>query len=97
MSTEKPPVLKAVGNVAKDVLGWNATDTVTGMNGTITGIVTYLTGCDQIVLTPKLNKDGEYQSGRWFDINRMEINADVERVVIHSDKSAGPGDIPPNY
>ena len=47
-------------------------DTITGFTGIFTGFSTYMTGCAQLFLTPKMVKDGEYPDGSWIDIDRLE-------------------------
>ena len=53
-------------------LGVPAKDVITGFEGVITGRASYITGCDQYVIAPK-SKDGNYQEGRWFDENRIQV------------------------
>lgn len=57
-----------------DLLGHKATDKVTGFTGVITSISFDLYGCIQAVITPKADsKKGEYKSGNWFDVTRLNI------------------------
>lgn len=70
-------------------LGTTANDVVTGFEGVVTGRAQYLTGCDQYVLTPKVEK-GAFQDGRWFDENRLEmVRGKVLRLPVLSDKKTG--------
>jgi hypothetical protein len=39
-------------------LGSKAKDKITGFNGFVTGFVTYLSGCNQALVVPKVGKDG---------------------------------------
>lgn len=83
----------------RDQIGMEGKDTVTGFKGTITGVVTYLTGCDQFVITPKYNKKNGQENSRWFDVNRVVVNEKKGKIVI-VDKNAdakdrGPGETPP--
>ena len=57
----------------KAKLGDKVRDTVTGYEGVITGVVDYLTGCRQCLLTAKVKKDGTIPEGRWFDIDRLQV------------------------
>ncbi len=81
------------------LMGREAEDRITGFKGFITGIASYITGCDQCLLQPKTKKK-EYVEGRWFDANRIIIDIDSsERISIASleapielgDKDSGPG------
>ncbi|MTI12140.1 hypothetical protein [Sansalvadorimonas verongulae] len=57
-----------------ELLGLKAEDSVTGFKGVITSVSFDLYGCVQAVITPPVNKDGEVQSGNWFDVSRIKIN-----------------------
>ncbi len=59
-------------HMKKFKLGKEAKDKISGLTGIITGIASYLTGCDQYVIQPP-SKDGEFKEGRWFDEGRIEI------------------------
>ncbi len=79
-------------------LGIKARDVVTKFQGIITGKVTYMTGCDQYVLTPEVNDKGEAQDSRWFDVTRLEV-VDEKPIKLPVDPSEtrenGPGPTPP--
>jgi len=77
-------------------LGGNVTDIITGFTGTVTGLVKYLTGCDQALVTPKSTDSAKYPEANWFDINRLEVN-DVKLVVIDTSVDNGAMDSPPGY
>lgn len=77
--------------MARINLGDKARDVVTGFVGTVTGKASYLTGCDQYVLTPPA-KDGELKDAGWFDENRIEVLAPdtVTLTKAKKDKKGGP-------
>ena len=52
-------------------LGIPVKDKITDFEGIITGVASYLTGCDQYLIQPPA-KDGEYKDGRWFDEGRLK-------------------------
>lgn len=56
-----------------DKLGKMGRDKITGFEGTITGKCTYLYGCSQYCLVPKVSKDGTIGATQWFDEGRIEI------------------------
>lgn len=62
-----------------ELLGMKAKDRVSGLTGIITSISFDLYGCIQAALTPAARK-GEYMTGSWLDLNRLEISSD-ERVM----------------
>jgi len=63
-------------------LGDTARDIVTGFTGVVTGIVDYLTGCNQALMTPRVKEDGTSPEARWVDTDRLEV-VDAPRVVIN--------------
>lgn len=47
-------------------------DSITGYEGVVTGFTSYLTGCDQVLVTQKWKKqDGDVKAA-WFDITRVD-------------------------
>ena len=82
--------------------GTRARDVVTGFEGTVTGHVSYMTGCDQYILTPRVDKDGKVVDSRWFDELRLEaVEAATVLLPRERDRSAarddGPGEPAPLY
>ena len=78
-------------------LGIQIRDKVTGFAGTATGYVKYLTGCDQYLITPKVDKEGKIVPSQWYDVNRVELLEGSEVIDINTDTEKGPGDTPPAY
>lgn len=71
-------------------LGTWARDIITGFEGIIIGKVTYITGCDQYLLQPKV-KDGAHVESRWIDEGRLQV-VDVTPVVLPAAvQSSNPG------
>ena len=56
-------------------LGDIAKDKITGFEGVITGMASYLTGCEQYCIQPKIQdgNSGNYPEARWFDEGRLEV------------------------
>lgn len=54
-----------------NLLGLQAEDMITGMQGTITSISFDLYGCVQAILTPKVDRDGKFGDQEWFDVSRL--------------------------
>ena len=76
-------------------LGIKVVDKVTGFKGTLTGIARYLTGCDQYLVAPPVDKEGKLIDSAWLDENRLEPIVGKEKIKIDSDASAGPCDPAP--
>lgn len=82
--------------MGKFKLGIKAKDKVTGFTGTITAHCSYLTGYDQYLLTPPVDKEGKIVEGQWNDVNRLE-EVEGERMVLNTDKDKGAMDQAPKY
>ncbi len=54
-------------------LGDQARDQVTGFKGIIVARSTYLFGCVQVCLSPKIGEDGTYREAHWFDEPRLQV------------------------
>lgn len=82
----------------KLTLGVTVNDRITGFKGTVTGLVSYVTGCDQALVTPRC-KDGEENKlpeGTWLDVNRLEVDPAVAPVVMDAaSKDVGACQAPP--
>ena len=63
-------------------------DKITGFEGVATGRATYISGCDQVLLSPKCGEDGTAKYAQWYDAQRVQ---EVEGEVITLDNSKSPG------
>lgn len=70
-------------------LGNVVEDRVTGFKGVVTGLVTYISGCNQALLIPKVDKDGKLVDGQWFDIQRLQLDESVERIQLENEATPG--------
>ena len=77
-------------------LGIKAKDTVTGFEGTITGFCKYLTGCDQFLLSPTVDKEGKHVDGKWYDVNRIK-QVGKEKIILDIEVDKGPCESAPLY
>jgi hypothetical protein len=73
----------------KAILGSTMRDTITGFAGAVTGRAEYITGCNQVLLQPKVKDDGSLNESAWFDEQRLEPVAGVARIKL--DNGATPG------
>lgn len=73
--------------------GATARDIITGFRGVVVGKTQYISGCDQVLLSPRVAEGSNKCDPCWFDAQRIEVDPAVERVVL--DNSATPGaDLP---
>lgn len=70
-------------------LGVTATDAITGFTGTVTGLCFYISGCNQALLVPKVDKDGGHREGHWFDIQRLKVDARTKPIKLDNGESPG--------
>lgn len=63
-------------------------DRITGFEGKCTGFVSYISGCDQVLLQAGLDKDGKLEEGKWFDDDRLIDVAAEKRAQRTSGKGA---------
>jgi len=54
-------------------LGKTATDKVTGFTGVCTGIVQYMYGCEQVMITPRVDLSNKRPEAEYFDEGRIEF------------------------
>ncbi len=74
-------------------------DRITGMTGTVTGIVEYITGCNQALVVPQIGADGAFREGVWFDLQRLSVEQKGAVALDETDESMPGGEIRPprNY
>ncbi|MCI0631546.1 MAG: hypothetical protein L0Y44_12925 [Phycisphaerales bacterium] len=74
------------------MLGRKGKDRITGFAGTITAYVEYLSGCNQVLMTPPVGADGKLGDANWFDVQRIELTDDPAIALTNG---ATPGfDVP---
>lgn len=69
-------------------LGAQVKDKVTGFQGVATGLVTYISGCIQVLVQPPVDEKGAAREAQWFDEQRLE---QVGTTVIELDNGKTPG------
>ncbi len=67
-------------------------DRISGFAGTCTGKASYISGCDQALLTPKVGPDGRFE-GQWFDDERL-IDVAAAQPVKRTSRAGGPQHTP---
>lgn len=71
------------------MLGKTVEDRITGFKGVVTGQVTYLTGCNQCLVTPRIKEDGTRREAEWFDEQRLDVVSGVPVIALDNSKSPG--------
>lgn len=75
-------------------LGQKAKDKITGFEGVITGIHKWITGCDQLTLTP-LARDNKVEAALTFDEGRIEVVKGAIKPKTVSAKKKGCDQVAP--
>jgi len=64
-------------------------DRITGFEGVCTGFSSFISGCDQVLLHPKVGPDGKREDGLWIDDDRL-IDVEAEARVARTSRKGGP-------
>ena len=61
---------------------------VTGFTGIITGAVSYITGCNQHLVTAKAKDENSEAKAQWYDDGRLELVEanSINKVEVQGDK-----------
>lgn len=70
----------------KDYLGLTGKDVITGFSGVITCVCSYIGGCERLMIDHFVGEKGEKREGEWFDVSRIEIDKEKERITLSEDK-----------
>ena len=76
-------------------LGSTAKDKITGFTGIVVGRVEYISGCNQVFLVPKVDKDGKRRDGEWFDEQRIDVDQKTRVITLENAKTPGSDALPP--
>ena len=74
---------------AQEMLGCTVKDSITGFIGVVTGAASYLTGCDQVSVTPSTTEVGKYPEGVWLDVNRAKVLSEIPPMTIDTTTDKG--------
>jgi hypothetical protein len=76
-------------------LGRTYRDKISDFIGVATGYVQYITGCNQVLLGPKVKEDGSLPNSQWFDEQRLEPVQNVPDVTLDNGHTPGFGEEAP--
>ena len=69
-------------------MGQTVKDKITGFEGIVTGHCQYISGCDQLLVQPRVGSDGKKADAYWFDLQRLEVTNE-EQVTLDNSKTPG--------
>lgn len=84
--------------IGNGVLGYKVKDLISGFEGTAVGHVVYLSGCNQVLVTPPYNKkELKWPDACWIDEQRIQVvgGKTKKRVVLDNSKTSGHDVAPP--
>lgn len=70
-------------------LGSKVKDRITGFEGIVTGRCEYISGCNQALVAPPVDKEGKHRDSQWYDEQRLVV--DTSAVLIVLDNGDTPG------
>lgn len=70
-------------------------DSITGFKGITTGHASYVSGCDQWLVSPPVDAEGKHQSGIWFDDQRLKVIKHGARAPLDNRFTPGAGEPAP--
>lgn len=78
-------------------IGRNVIDKVTGFAGRATGYVEYITGCNQVLVTPRVTEPSKWPEGMWIDDTRLDYVDDSHLDIPEAAAAGarGPDKAPP--
>ncbi len=76
------------GNKMHSCIGYTFKDKITGFIGVAVARVEYISGCNQLLLSPKV-VDNKANEAHWFDEQRCEVNTTEDRVVLENGEAPG--------
>lgn len=84
-------------------MGSMVQDRITGFKGMVTGFTCFITGCNQHLVTPKVDEKGAKVDAAWIDEGRLErtseelfrLPEDAQEAPEQERRAARGGDTPP--
>lgn len=70
-------------------LGQTVTDKITGFKGVVTARCEYISGCDQALVSPPVDDKGKIDDGRWFVVQRLEVDATAPVITLDNGDTPG--------
>jgi hypothetical protein len=64
---------------------------VTGFKGVVTGRSDFLTGCNQYLVTPSVDKDGKYVDPMWHDEHALRVDETKQQLKLDRSVDQPPG------
>ena len=62
--------------------GVRVKDIISGYEGVVTGMSSWITGCNQYSVSPGLDDKGEFRDNQWLDEDRLRIVDGAETIQL---------------
>jgi len=69
-------------------MGDRVRDIVTGFTGVVIGRTSYINGCEQVLVQPRIDDNGKCPEGLWIDVDRVEV---VQKAAVTIPRRSAPG------
>lgn len=81
---------------APEILGHRVRDIISGFEGRATGHVVYISGCNQVLVSPPYDKKGQtWPKANWIDEQRLVIVAKSQQIQLDNSRTPGHDIEPP--
>lgn len=77
--------------IGNGVIGYRVKDIITGFTGIATAHCVYISGCNQVLVSPGLDKDGKLMGSHWFDEQRLQLVGGKQKRYVKLDNTKTPG------
>ena len=77
------------------LLGKTVKDRITGFKGVVVGYVEYISGCNQVLIVPRVKEDGSTINSGWYDEQRIDIDVSASQIVLDNSRTPGSDKAPP--
>lgn len=72
-------------------MGDRVRDVVTGFTGVVIGRTSYINGCEQALVQPRVDDAGKCPDGMWIDVDRLGV---VDKAAVTIARRSAPGGPP---
>ena len=70
-------------------LGIEVKDTITNFVGITTAFFKYITGCDQYLVAPPVDRQHKHVKARWYDVNRLTPTKRKKKIILDTEEDNG--------
>lgn len=96
MASNKGKAKSCFSMSAQEILGHKVRDVISGFEGNAVGHVIYISGCNQVLVSPMYDKkEKKWPKSDWIDDQRLEIIPGSKQIRLDNSKTPGHDVAPP--